>query len=757
MDTIKWIQHIMESHADRPFLIDAKTGRSITYGQLHDMACALGAHLQGRGLAKGDRVGIVLHNSLEFAVLYFACLYSGIVTVPINPVLTSRETSFILSNSGAKHLFTTSDLLKNIPVPEDFQVFLLDAPDARDTPFESLAINDLPKAKGFQPLHGIRAEDPLTIVFTSGTTAMPKGVAHRIADLIDNARLFCKVLEIGPENRFYGILAMTYLGGYYNLLLLPFAAGASVVLSRAFDASSALRFWTPAIEHGVNTLWLVPSIMSILLETDKGEKGKQFCRENVIKALVGTAPLQASLKKEFESRYDLTLYENYGLSETLFISTESPHANRIEGGIGQVMPGIQVAIKDEKGSPLPHGEEGEIFVSTPFLMEGYLDLDTCAPAVIDRGSFFPTGDIGIFSGAGDLAITGRKKDLIIRGGINISPAVIEEAIQRAEGVATCAVVGVPHRFSGEEIVAVIRLVEKHEFGQVRQDLETSLKTSLSKHQLPAHILEIDSFPLSSTGKIMKNKLRTIVMSKLGITEEASRPAPAQAAIPLMVPGIVKRAIKRPDRSLVEELSRYPVSILSDCLNRMGAVDGAIFPLQRGLRCCGPAVTVDEVEAGNLMSHIALELLQPGDVLVIDAKGVTTRACFGGLQLHMAKMQGAAGVVIDGAYRDYEAIGETGVPVFARGTSPGGPLKGWSGNINMPMAVGGIPVNPGDIVAGDSDGVAVIPQDMAKEVAAAASQRLKLEEGWFKAIKEGQATLDAVGLRDAVTKFSLRYK
>lgn len=755
MDAIKWIHHIQETHAERTFLLDAQSGRELTFAELHAKACALGAYLQAQGINKGDRVGIILHNSLEFAVLYFACLYSGIVTVPINPVLTSREVSFILSKSGARHLFTTSDLLDAVSVSGDIGIFLLDEnPSASAT---HLAINELPEAENFRALDGISDRDTLTIVFTSGTTAAPKGVVHRIADLIDNARLFCNILEIGPENRFYGILAMTYLGGYYNLLLLPFAAGSSVVLSHAFDASSALRFWKPAIKYGVNTLWLVPSIISILLETDKGDKGKQYCRDKIIKCLVGTAPMTASLKEEFETRYGLRLFENYGLSETLFISTESPHFPPAEFGVGQVVPGVRVAVKDEQGRPLPHGEEGEIFVSSPYLMQGYLDVETGTPTPIAPGAFFPSGDIGMLGGAGDLTITGRKKDLIIRGGINISPASIEEDIQKADGVASCAVVGVPHRFAGEEIVAVIRVAEGHTFDTVREALENDLRTSLSKHQYPAHFLEIDEFPVTSTGKVKKNKLRTIVMSKLGIKKEARPGSPAPKTAQFMINGTVKRNIQRPSASLVEELSQYPASILSDCLNRMGSVDGTIFPLVRGMCCCGPAVTAEEVEAGNLMSHIALELLQPGDVLVIDAKGATTRACFGGLQLHMAGQRGASGVVMDGAFRDYAAIEETGVPVFARGTSPGGPLKGWSGNVNMPIAVGGVPVAPGDIVVGDSDGVVVVPMNLAKEVAAAAGRRLKMEEEWFKAIERGESTIDAVGLRDAEKKFSLRYK
>ena len=132
---------------------------------------------------------------------------------------------------------------------------------------------------------------------------------------------------------------MTYLGGYYNLLLLPYAGEASVVLSNAFDARSALNMWQAPRKHGVNTLWLVPTIMSILMEMDRGKDGEVFCRDAVRLALVGTAPLPPTLRHAFEKRYAITLYENYGLSETLFISSNSPSIPVLDGCVGRILLG----------------------------------------------------------------------------------------------------------------------------------------------------------------------------------------------------------------------------------------------------------------------------------------------------------------------------------------------------------------------------------------------------------------------------------
>lgn len=754
MNAVQWILHVMREHADRTFLVDAATGRETTFGDLHDRALAVGAFLRGRGLRRGDRAACLLHNSVEFAAFYFGCLYAGVTTVPVNPALSRAEAGHILAQSRARLAVasaSTLDLLAGERPASLREVLVLpvDGPPPPDAAILDVAA--LPVDAGFVPLEGVLPADALTIVFTSGTTAQPKGVVHRIADLVDNARLFNGFMGVGPENRFYGVLAMTYLGGYYNLLLLPFAAGASVVLAKTFSAATALDFWGPAARHGVNTLWLVPTIMAVVLEMDRDRKGEEFCRRSVRLALVGTAPLPARLRREFEGRYGLRLRENYALSETLFLSSESPAAPSREGASGRVLPGVQVTVLDEAGQPLPLGETGEVVVSTPFLMEGYLDAEGTGPTPIPPGAWFPTGDLGSLSATGDLFIVGRKKDLIIRGGVNVSPRRIEEAILACPDVVDAAVVGVPHRLYGEEIAAVVKLRQGARFEAVQADLAESLKVSLGQGSRPAYLVEIDDLPRTPTGKVRKNELRALLTARLGVQAEPAPPAPAA---PAPVGGWVRRTIRRPDKALTAELARYPTSIVSDCLGRLGALDGRIHPLVRGRPFCGPAVTVEEVEGGNLMSHIALELLEPGDALVIDGKGIATRASLGGLQTLMAEERGAAGLVVHGMVRDLQDIVAGRLPVYALGASPAGPLKGWGGRVNYPVACGGVVVEPGDLVLGDDDGVVAVPRDLAGRVVEACARRLALEKDWFERVRGGESTLDVVRLRDTVEKLGI---
>lgn len=521
MNAIERLLDIPHRNAQREFLIDTVTGQTLTFGELHEAALRVGADLKRRGLQRGDRIAFFLHNSAEFVKLYFGSLYAGLVSVPVNPTLGPDEVEFIIKQSEAKLLIASPETVSqlNPQLLNDSGLPVLALMDNRRASkfsegMETWDLRELPSSTGFVPFDGVSPDDTMAIVYTSGTTARPSGVAHRISDMVDNARYFNNLLGIGPENRFYGILAMTYLGGYYNLLLLPYVGESSVVLAHTFDARSALDFWKPVYHHGVNTLWLVPTIISILMALDRGHGGERYCREHVKLALVGTAPLPIQLRHDFEDRYGISLYENYGLTETFFIATNSPDWPVKDGSVGHPLPGVQVVIKDDAGNILLYGEEGDIYVRTPYLMQAYYDSEQAQPSEYSRDNLFCTGDVGIFTPTQGLSITGRKKDLIIRGGINISPASIENVLFRHPAVAECAVVGVPHAYYGEDVAAVIRLASGYRLDSVRGELHQLCKAHLSVVRRPAHIVETKEFPHSSSGKIQKDKVRELLQQSL---------------------------------------------------------------------------------------------------------------------------------------------------------------------------------------------------------------------------------------------------
>jgi len=204
----------------------------------------------------------------------------------------------------------------------------------------------------------------------------------------------------------------------------------------------------------------------------------------------------------------------------------------------------------------------------------------------------------------------------------------------------------------------------------------------------------------------------------------------------MLPEII-RDITRTSPEIVKEASQYAASILADVAGRRGALDGRIAPLTRSTRLAGSAFTVEVRPGDNLMIHAAMQLAQPGDVLVIDGKGDTTCALMGTIMMNACVKLGIAGVVIDAAVRDSEELVEMGYPVYAVGTNPNGPTKFVPGRINHPVSVGGVTVNPGDLVIGDGDGVTIIERDKAPFLLELAGKKVADEQARIAAIKQGK--------------------
>jgi regulator of RNase E activity RraA len=218
-------------------------------------------------------------------------------------------------------------------------------------------------------------------------------------------------------------------------------------------------------------------------------------------------------------------------------------------------------------------------------------------------------------------------------------------------------------------------------------------------------------------------------------------------------GKIVRQIARPDPAVVAALGKMPTSILSDCLDRLNVLQG-LSALLPGRAFAGSAVTVEEIEAGNLMSHLALQHVRPGDVLVIDGKGITSRACWGGLQTFAASRKGVAAIIVDGAVRDAADVPKYNVPVWCRGVSPAGPHKGWAGRVNLPISCAGCVVNPGDVIVGDADGLVVVPRDLAAATLERAKAKQQTEAAWFQAVADGKDTADFLGFSEQARKYGI---
>jgi len=519
------ILNIIETNKDRIFIIDSLNDKTFTYSQFHYLSLQISIKLRNLNIRKGDRIIAFLPNCVEFVALYFACLYSGFIIIPINTNLNIRDIEYIIKSSKAK-VFIYSETTKGY-IEEIFEknyaletiCFLLGFEKNRGMePEGKWDIEALYEKRpaGVGIFEDMFTDDIFTIMYTSGTTQFPKGVAHNMRSMIHNATSFIKELEISSEDRFYNVLSIAYMGGFYNLIVLPLLAGASVVIGEAFSAQTGLNFWQIPIRYKVNTLWLVPTILSILLKLDRGDEGVEYCKKNIKQVFVGTAPLPVKLRKEFEKRYHVKLIDEYGLSETLFVTTNTHKAAIIDGTVGKPLPGCLVAIVDSDGKKLPFNKEGEIVVHTEDLMLGYINSESGLVDRVIRDQWFYTGDVGYLTRDSELFITGRKKDLIIRGGINISPRAIEDVLTEHEAIEQAAVVGVPHIIYGEDGAAIVKLKKGYEFDKIKLSLIEHCKRNLSPVQQPCMFLEIEEFPYSSTGKIDKKKLKEMLSEKLKI-------------------------------------------------------------------------------------------------------------------------------------------------------------------------------------------------------------------------------------------------
>jgi acyl-CoA synthetase (AMP-forming)/AMP-acid ligase II len=515
------------------FLVDAITGHETTYGEFHRQACALAAELHRRGVQKGERIAVMVPNCCELAVLYFACVYLGAVVVPINPALSKSDVQFILASCKPALIVasaTCADTIKSFH-PNVLQFFTAQEALKDSLGSDSIRIDDLDYRTDFVPLETAQGEDLVVIMYTSGTSAKPKGLAHKLGRMFRNAAAFASAQGINQDSRFYLTLSMSYMGGLYNLLVLPFLCGASVVVDHVFDARSSLHFWDKAKNNNVNTLWLAPTVLSILLRMDRGRTGEEFCRSSVRHTFVGFAPLPLKVKDEFEARYGVRLIENYGLSETLFVTARSVSNLTGHGYVGELLPGIRLRVVNDEEEPVAPGMDGELQILTPDLMAGYLDADG-ELLEMNASTWFPTGDVGHLNDQGSLFITGRKKDLIIRGGVNISPAAIEEALMHLDGISEVAVVSIPHELYGEDIVAVLKLEAGVELESMLDLVVAHARRTLAQHQQPARYIAIDELPRTANGKIQKARIRELVAEKLqvGSTSTLRTPVTESAGV-----------------------------------------------------------------------------------------------------------------------------------------------------------------------------------------------------------------------------------
>jgi long-chain acyl-CoA synthetase len=475
-------------------------GREYTNVEQHRSGGRVANVLRRLGVEPGDRVMVMLPNCPEVMQSYGGILRAGGVIVPVIFLLGDREVAHVLADSEAKVVITSTDMLWKVEsgtgvLPTLRHVLLVDGGGderalsfAEETAKESDRVPAVPR----------RGEDLAVILYTSGTTGVPKGVALSHDNLASNARSAAALYELDREDWAVAVLPLSHSYGL-TVMNAGHILGTRAALLRWFNPEEALK----TIEtFRAASMSGVPTMFVYLLNYPDAAR---YDTSSMRAWGSGAAPLPVEIVEPFEKRFGGKLLEGYGLTEASpVVSAHRLSGERKLGSVGQPIPGVRVSIQDDHDRPLPAGEVGEVCVEGPNVMVGYYRNPEETARTI-RAGWLHTGDVGRLDDDGFLYIVERKKDLIIRGGFNIYPREVEEALYAFPKAAEAAVVGMADPLMGEDVVAFVVL--KPGATATSEEVRAFCETRLARFKCPKQVRFVDSLPRSPIGKILRKQLR----------------------------------------------------------------------------------------------------------------------------------------------------------------------------------------------------------------------------------------------------------
>jgi acyl-CoA synthetase (AMP-forming)/AMP-acid ligase II len=477
----------------------------LSYLELDSRVDQLCAGLTGLGLARGDRVAALLGNRQEFIILYLACARLGLVFVPINPRLSEREVGFIVEDCDASVFVADSDRASAATATKDSPPHVVTlADDSTDAlTFQDLLIT--PPGSPTNPRDGRSSQRaPVTVIYTSGTTGRPKGVMLTHGGQASYVRSAVAVGLFQPGDRVLIQVPLATAAGTAIQVPPAIHVGATLVLLDAFKAAKSLAM----IEAERISCFVAPPTMFIL-QLDLPEFD-QFDLSSIRQMITGAAPVSTELAARIVDAFPGALSNSYGATETgglvTYVPADAPR-DKVIGTCGISLPGCEVRIVNEAREPLGSGVLGEIAVRAGSVMRGYLDASEASKPVLDADGYWYSGDIGKRDSEGYVSVVGRKKEMYIRGGFNISPAEVEGVLQAHPGVAMCAVAPYPDPVLGERGRAFV--VPKGEEKPDRGELKVFCEARLADYKVPDEIVFVETLPTTGPGKIDRRALREL--------------------------------------------------------------------------------------------------------------------------------------------------------------------------------------------------------------------------------------------------------
>lgn len=500
------------SKSDESYLtfLDENGNRTeLSYSEFSKIVLDTARFLQSTGLKKGDRIATASHNHWHTVVHYFASWLLGLVVVPINLGEDDDRLEYILEEGDVRLIFVRDkykDRISSILKKRE-SLKGIDSITCDET------IDHFTKTNGHLRLENDLAEEEALIVFTSGTTGSPKAVVLSQRNLLEDTRAISDWHDIDFETRMMCVLPIHHVNGTVVTMITPFFMGGSTVLNQRFRVE---KFFVVVKEEKVHIVSVVPTLLQYLNSYYEDRELPEYSTLREI--ICGAGPLTVKVAKTFEDRFKVPIMHGYGLSETTCYScflpidlSEEEHKKWINDfgypSIGVPVPANEMEIHDPDGNPLPENERGEIVIRGVNVMMGYYNNQEANEETFKHG-WFRSGDEGFYvkddQGRPFFFITGRLKELIIRGGVNLAPLEIDEVINKAPGVKSGIAVGFENDWYGEEVGAYIELQDGVEENE--DAILSYCKKHLPHSKTPKVIVFGDQIPVTSTGKYQRRKV-----------------------------------------------------------------------------------------------------------------------------------------------------------------------------------------------------------------------------------------------------------
>jgi long-chain acyl-CoA synthetase len=473
-------------------------GEALTFYQMDRKVDALALGFERLGLAPGDRCVLMMPNSVDWVLAYYALARLGAVIVPVNPIYKKGELEHIFSDSGAKAFVGHRDYLDEpVTVMESLPEVIIRIVEGRDAPSGFTPLGELFVDGGKPEARPTDSDDPLAIIYTSGTTGLPKGAVLTHGNLMGDVLAVSGLRQSQPDDIVLCVLPLFHIYGQTHVLNLSIRTGLTMMIWDHFDAGEVMH----AIEQEESTiLYAVPTMINRLVElaTDSPPKRSslRFC-------VSGGASLPVEVMQRFESLFGTWIMEGYGLTECSPTCLENPPGKTRPGSIGFPVPGFQARIVDKNDEDVPPGEVGELIIIGPGVMKEYLNQPE-ATATTLRGGWLHTGDLARQDEDGYTYIVDRKKEMIIRGGYNVYPREIEEVFYSHPNVVEVAVLGFPDADLGEEVAAAVVL--RPGAATTPEELRQYVKERVAPYKYPRVIKLVEELPRNSSGKVLKREI-----------------------------------------------------------------------------------------------------------------------------------------------------------------------------------------------------------------------------------------------------------